>query len=46
MVLLFTRWNVGWRGRRAALLASVAFLAAIGAWAANYFSSVHRFIAS
>jgi ABC-type uncharacterized transport system permease subunit len=46
MVLLFTRWNIGWRGRRAALLASVAFLAAIGAWAANYFSSVHRFIAS
>jgi ABC-type uncharacterized transport system permease subunit len=43
MVLLFTRWNAGWRGRRAALLASVAFLSAVGVWAANYISAVHRF---
>ena len=34
------------RGRRAALLASVAFAAAIVAWMANYFSGMHRFIAS
>lgn len=45
VILLYTRWNSGWRGRRAAYLATVAFVAAIGAWAANYFSGVHRFIA-
>jgi len=45
MVLLYTRWNSGWRGRKAAYLATFAFLAAVGAWAANYFSGVHRFIA-
>jgi ABC-type uncharacterized transport system permease subunit len=44
IVLLYTRWNSGWRGRRAAYLATFAFLAAIVAWAANYFSGVHRFI--
>ncbi|MBV8206939.1 MAG: cytochrome c biogenesis protein CcsA [Acidobacteria bacterium] len=43
IVLLYTRWSAGWRGRRAALLASVVFVAAIGAWAANSFSSIHRF---
>jgi ABC-type transport system involved in cytochrome c biogenesis permease subunit len=45
MLLLYTRWNSGWRGRRAAWLASFAFVAALSAWAANYFSGVHRFIA-
>jgi len=45
MVLLYTRWNSGWRGRRAAYLATFAFLAAVCAWAANYFSAVHRFVA-
>ena len=45
MVLLYTRWNSGWRGRKAAYLATFAFLAAVGAWAANYLSRVHRFIA-
>jgi ABC-type uncharacterized transport system permease subunit len=45
MILLYTRWNSGWRGRRAAYLATFAFLTAIGAWAANYFSTVHRFMA-
>lgn len=43
MVLLFTRWNNGWRGRRAAVVSTCAFVAATLAWAANYFSSVHRF---
>jgi ABC-type uncharacterized transport system permease subunit len=43
MVLLYTRWNSGWRGRRAAFLSTVAFLAAVGAWAANYLSGFHRF---
>jgi ABC-type uncharacterized transport system permease subunit len=46
MVMVFTRWNSGWRGRRAAFLATFAFVAAIVAWAANYFSAIHRFAAS
>ena len=46
MVLLYMRWNNGWRGRRAAYLAAFAFIAALGAWVANFFSSVHRFVAS
>ena len=46
MVMVFTRWNSGWRGRRAAVLATFAFVAALAAWAANYFSSMHRFGAS
>jgi ABC-type uncharacterized transport system permease subunit len=45
MMLLYTRWNSGWRGRRAAYMATFAFVAAMGAWAANYFSGVHRFLA-
>src|SRR5246127_1316972 len=43
MIMVFTRWNSGWRGRRAAFLASFAFVAARAAGAANYFSSIHRF---
>jgi ABC-type uncharacterized transport system permease subunit len=43
MVMVLTRWNSGWRGRRAAVLATFAFVAAIVAWAANYFSAIHRF---
>jgi ABC-type uncharacterized transport system permease subunit len=43
IVLLYTRWSAGWRGRRAALLASAAFVFAIAAWTANNFSSIHRF---
>ena len=46
MLMVFTRWNSGWRGRRAAILASFAFVAALAAWAANYFSAIHRFAAS
>jgi len=46
MVMVFTRWNSGWRGRRAAFLATFAFVAALAAWAANYFSTIHRFAAS
>jgi ABC-type uncharacterized transport system permease subunit len=42
LVLLYTRWSAGWRGRRAAYLAAGAFAMAIVAWAANYFSGVHR----
>ena len=45
MVLLYTRWNAGWRGRRAAFLATFAFAAAVLAWAANNFSQTHRFLA-
>jgi ABC-type uncharacterized transport system permease subunit len=43
MVMVFTRWNSGWRGRRAAFLATFAFVTALAAWAANYFSTIHRF---
>ena len=43
MLLLYTRWNSGWRGRRAAMLATCAFVIALGVWAANSFSRVHRF---
>jgi ABC-type uncharacterized transport system permease subunit len=46
LVMVYTRWIAGWRGRKAALLASVAFAAAVVAWAANYFSTIHRFAAS
>jgi ABC-type uncharacterized transport system permease subunit len=44
MLMVFTRWNSGWRGRRAAFLATSAVVAALAAWAANYFSTMHRFI--
>ena len=43
LLLLYTRWSSGWRGRRAALLATFAFVIALGVWAANSLSSVHRF---
>jgi ABC-type uncharacterized transport system permease subunit len=43
VVLLYGRWNNGWRGRRAAYLATFALLFVVGTWAANYFSQVHRF---
>lgn len=46
LLLLYTRWNAGWRGRRAAYLAAGAFAAAVVAWAANYFSTIHRFAQS
>ena len=46
MVMLYTRWSAGWRGRRAAYLVSVAFVVAVVAWAANYFSGVHGFVRS
>jgi ABC-type uncharacterized transport system permease subunit len=42
LILLYTRWSAGWRGRRAAFLAAGTFALAIAAWAANYFSAVHR----
>jgi ABC-type uncharacterized transport system permease subunit len=45
LVLLYTRWSAGLRGARAAYLASFAFLVSICAWAANYMSRLHRFIA-
>ena len=46
MTMLYTRWNAGWRGRRAAYLATGAFIAAVVARAANYFSTIHRFVQS
>jgi len=46
LLMVYTRLEAGWRGRRAAMLASFAFVTAIVAWIANYFSGMHRFIAS
>jgi len=46
LIMLYTRWTAGWRGRRAAYLAAGAFATAIVAWAANYFSTIHRFAQS
>lgn len=43
MVLLYTRWSAGWRGRRAAYLAAFAFGAAVLAWSVN--NGWHKFIA-
>lgn len=44
LVMLYTRLSAGWRGRRAAFLSAFAFAVALSAWAANYVSSVHRFV--
>jgi len=44
LALLFSRWSAGWRGRKAAFLATFGFLAALSTWAANYFSQTHRFL--
>src|SRR5437588_10155130 len=46
LIMLYTRWKAGWRSRRAAYLATFAFVAAVVAWAANYFSGIHRFVSS
>ena len=43
MVLLYSRWSAGWRGRRHAYLAAFAFAAAILAWSVN--NGWHRYIA-
>jgi ABC-type uncharacterized transport system permease subunit len=45
LVLLYTRWSAGWRGRKAAYLASFGFIVSVCAWGANYMSRLHRFIA-
>jgi len=45
LLLLYTRWSAGWRGRKAAYLASVGFVVSVCAWGANYLSKLHRFIA-
>jgi len=42
LILVYMRWSAGWRGRRAAFLAAGVFAMAIAAWAANFFSGVHR----
>jgi ABC-type transport system involved in cytochrome c biogenesis permease subunit len=42
MILLYMRWNSGWRGKRAAYLATVAFVMALVAWGANFISRIHN----
>ncbi|MBV9574813.1 MAG: cytochrome c biogenesis protein CcsA [Acidobacteriales bacterium] len=46
LIMLYTRWSAGWRGRRAAYLATGAFVTAVVAWAANYFSTIHGIVQS
>ena len=41
--MIFIRRNSGLRGRRAVYLSSFVFLVVLTVWAANQFSSVHRF---
>ena len=43
MLMIFIRQHSGLRGRRAVYLSSFAFLFVLAVWAANHFSSVHRF---
>jgi ABC-type uncharacterized transport system permease subunit len=42
-VMIFIRRHSGLRGRRAVYLSSFVFLVVLTVWAANQFSSVHRF---
>jgi hypothetical protein len=43
VLMLLVRRSTGLRGRRAIYLSSVVFLVVLSVWAANTFSSVHRF---
>lgn len=43
VVMLFVRRSTGLRGVRAVYLSSLVFIAMLTVWAANLFSSVHRF---
>jgi ABC-type uncharacterized transport system permease subunit len=45
VVMLFVRRSTGLRGRRAVYLSSVVFVVMLCVWAANLFSTVHRFSA-
>jgi len=43
VVMLFVRRSTGLRGLRAVYMSSLVFIAMLSVWAANLFSSVHRF---
>ncbi len=45
LFMLYVRSHSGLRGKRAVYLSSLVFLVALTVWAANQFSSVHRFAA-
>ncbi|HEX3436689.1 MAG TPA: cytochrome c biogenesis protein CcsA [Pseudacidobacterium sp.] len=45
IVMLFVRRSTGLRGRRAIYLSSAVFLVMLCVWAANVFSTVHRYTA-
>jgi ABC-type uncharacterized transport system permease subunit len=45
LLVLYVQRSSGLRGRRAVYLSSFAFLVVLSVWAANQFSSVHRFTA-
>jgi hypothetical protein len=42
-LMIFIRRHSGLRGRRAVYLSSFVFFVVLAVWAANQFSSVHRF---
>jgi ABC-type transport system involved in cytochrome c biogenesis permease subunit len=43
LILLFSRWSAGWRGRRAAYVTILCFCVAVVGWMSNSFSGVHQF---
>jgi ABC-type transport system involved in cytochrome c biogenesis permease subunit len=43
IAMIYIRRHVGLRGRRAVYLSSFVFFVVLAVWAANQFSSVHRF---
>ena len=45
IAMIYIRRSAGLRGRRAVYLSSFVFLVVLAVWAANQFSSVHRFTA-
>jgi hypothetical protein len=45
IAMIYIRRHAGLRGRRAVYLASFVFFVVLAVWAANQFSSVHRFSA-
>jgi ABC-type transport system involved in cytochrome c biogenesis permease subunit len=43
LVLLFSRWSVGWRGKRAAYATILCFAVAAIGWVSNGLAGLHRF---
>jgi len=45
LILLLSRWSVGWRGRRAAYFTLLCFAVAVMGWASSTLSNLHRYLA-